>query len=343
MEKENNSNTFKKTHSLHDWEVAAREELNGADPWEKLSYEGEGWRISPFYNQNQINPAPLLTASENNFSRPRSWFNCPLVHVYDAKKANETALQYLKDGADGISFELRSEIDFQILLTDIEWRYCSLNFLAKENHQTHATALDAYISRKKINLTEIHGAFFGDFIPQNLLNGEFRFVGFQFAADNSPVEELINGFKKIIRSKATSAVAINISVDTDFFLSIAKIRASQLLWTKYLGTIGINPNKLFIHVYSPAWIDKNFQPHGNMLKSTYAAISAILGGCDVVTIEPEDSENKTMSRAARNVSNILREESYFSTVADPLAGSYFIEDLTNQLVESAWASIKPVL
>ncbi len=325
---------------MSDWEVAAREELNGADPWEKLTYKKDGVSILPFYNKNDKNPEPLISASENNFSGARAWFNCPAVRVYEEKTANETALQSLKDGADGILFKLTASVNFEILLAGIEWKYCSLNFLAKENPQLHATALDKYLSEKKIAPSEIHGSFIGNIALQNHVNKEFPFSGFQFDANESVVNELINGFKKVIQSNATSNAAFSISAGNDFFLSIAKFRAAQLLWRTYLETKNIKPNNVFIHACSPAWIDKNFQPHGNMLKSTYAAMSAILGGCNVLTIEPEDSGNTTMARAARNVSNILREESYFSKVADPLAGSYFIEDLTNQLTVSVWNSIK---
>ena len=77
-----------------------------------------------------------------------------------------------------------------------------------------------------------------------------------------------------------------------------------------------------------------------MLKATTASMAAILGGCDVLTVDAEDPDNATMSRAARNVSNVLREESHFSKVADPLAGSYFIDDLTRQLSENVWQLVQ---
>ena len=72
-------------------------------------------------------------------------------------------------------------------------------------------------------------------------------------------------------------------------------------------------------------------------------MAAILGGCDVLTVSEEDPNQPMMSRVARNVSNILREESHFSNVADPIAGSFFLEDLTNQLTESAWKRLQKEL
>ena len=76
------------------------------------------------------------------------------------------------------------------------------------------------------------------------------------------------------------------------------------------------------------------------MKETYAAMAAILGGCDALTIEAEEEGNTMMNRIARNTSSILDEESFLSKVADPLAGSYYIESLTKQLAEKAWAKFK---
>ncbi|CAN5481621.1 hypothetical protein BH09BAC3_BH09BAC3_35050 [soil metagenome] len=344
LEKENQNrfNTFK-TAPLDDWEVAAREELNGADPWERLTHKSGGLSILPYYDQKKLNPAPTLPVSKNDFSGPRSWFNCPAIRVSDAKKANEKALQSLKDGADGILFELIDEVNFDILLFEIEWKYCSLNFFALKNQHALAEALDKYISSKKLDTNKIHGAFFGNTAANGIINKDFFFNGFQFQPSASVKEEIANGFKEIIKSKAASHVAISITLDNDFFLSIAKVRSIHLLWKKYGDATNAPSAKVFIHALSPAWIDKDFQPHGNMLKGTYAAMAAILGGCDALTIQSEDADNSTMSRAARNISNILREESYFSKVADPLAGSYFIEDLSRQVTDAVWDSIKTEL
>jgi methylmalonyl-CoA mutase len=72
-------------------------------------------------------------------------------------------------------------------------------------------------------------------------------------------------------------------------------------------------------------------------------MAAIAGGCDSITIEPEDATNETMNRMARNVSSILRDESHFSKVADPTAGSYYIDSLTEQLSEKAWSKFQSLM
>jgi methylmalonyl-CoA mutase len=73
-----------------------------------------------------------------------------------------------------------------------------------------------------------------------------------------------------------------------------------------------------------------------MLKATSAAMSAVLGGCDALTILPEDEDNSMMNRVSRNVSTILREESHLDKVSDAFAGAYILEDMVHAFAEEAW-------
>ena len=75
-----------------------------------------------------------------------------------------------------------------------------------------------------------------------------------------------------------------------------------MLWyqvTQAFGCATYDVNELHIHARCEPWISENFQPHGNMLKSTTAAISAICGGCNSLTIQGETYGNPVMERMAR--------------------------------------------
>jgi methylmalonyl-CoA mutase len=78
-----------------------------------------------------------------------------------------------------------------------------------------------------------------------------------------------------------------------------------------------------------------------MLRSTTEAMSAALGGADSIALKPFDiaykQEDEFSSRISRNTQIILKEESYFAQVVDPGAGSYYIENLTNSIIECAWS------
>ncbi len=339
-------NAFKPALSS-DWEVAAQEELKGADPWEKLKHNVQGCTILPFYTKTQGYPAPpLLRIPEKKILGARTWYNCPRVVVESAKESNGEALEHLRNGADGIFFELEAEKDFQTLLKDIDPRYCSLNFLVKKNTQPIAEALQLFFNKNKTTDSHLPGAFFGNSVFSNPYPEGFHSSGFLVVPNLSIAEEIAACFTPLTKIAGADfqhkarQVAFSIAIGTDFFLSVAKIRALRVVWNKLLVERNINENPtLFIHGYCLPLTHQNFQPHGNMLNSTTAAMAAILGGCDAFTLEPDDANQSMMVRVARNVSNILREESYLSKVADPLAGSYYVETITRQLADAAWKSI----
>jgi methylmalonyl-CoA mutase len=135
-------------------------------------------------------------------------------------------------------------------------------------------------------------------------------------------------------------ICFSVNADSNLLNQVSKIKALRFLWFQLLQIYdykNFDPGNLHIHVRSEAWINKSFQPHGNLLKATTATMAAIIGGGDSISIFPEDESNKTMNRIARNVSSILREESNFDKVSDPLAGSYAVEIMTDQIAQKAWS------
>jgi methylmalonyl-CoA mutase len=146
-------------------------------------------------------------------------------------------------------------------------------------------------------------------------------------------------------SSATAASKIRFSFGTgsNYFPEIAKLRAARLLWS--VVTNGFNPGnnreiKMDIHCVTSRWNKTLYDPYVNMLRTQTEAMSAILGGADSLTVEPFDivfrNPDEFSERIARNQQLILKEEAYFEKVADPAAGSYYIENLTNLIAENAW-------
>jgi methylmalonyl-CoA mutase len=337
-----------KSADRSDWQKVAQEELNGADPVEKLIHKGNGFNIEPYYDRKKGSaPAPLLSDSGNSFLGSRSWHNCPRIDGTDVSKMNEMALDHLKSGADGLLFELPSEISFEMLLKGIDWTYCSLNFLAKKNSAHLSASLKEFISKKKIELDKIHGAFFGNDVISPPAKGTFRFSGFQIDSDGPASQAIAKAFNILLTnspggfSSQASNTAFSVQVGNHFFDEVSKLRAIRIVWQRVLETTRTGKSiPLMIHCHSARWVHDKYQPHGNMLKSTTASLAAIFGGCDTLTVDAEDSQDQTMVRAARNVSNILREEAHLSKVADPVAGSYFVESLSRQIADAAWNHIQ---
>jgi methylmalonyl-CoA mutase len=135
----------------------------------------------------------------------------------------------------------------------------------------------------------------------------------------------------------------NLGVGPEYFMEIAKVRAARLLFSGLLGAFDSDQSKyppVFIHSITTDWNKTLYDPNVNLLRLTTEAMAAILGGCNSLLVKPYDSWYREpgdfSERIARNIQIILKEESYFDKVVDPSAGSYYIESLTNSLVESAW-------
>lgn len=142
---------------------------------------------------------------------------------------------------------------------------------------------------------------------------------------------------------AASKIRFSFGTGPDYFMEIAKLRAARLLWS--LVVKGFVPGdyekiKMNIHCVSVRWNKTAYDAHVNMLRTQTEAMSAILGGTDSLTIEPFDTVFRKpgdfSERIARNQQLILKEEAYFDKVADPSAGSYYIENLTSLIAENTW-------
>ena len=142
---------------------------------------------------------------------------------------------------------------------------------------------------------------------------------------------------------AASKVRFSFGIGSNYFSEIAKLRAARLLWSVvqkgYQKADSISM-KMDIHCVTSEWNKTVFDPFVNMLRTQTEAMSAILGGTDSLTVEPFDivlrQPGEFSERIARNQQLILKEEAYFDKVADPAAGSYYIENLTNLIADNAW-------
>jgi methylmalonyl-CoA mutase len=131
-------------------------------------------------------------------------------------------------------------------------------------------------------------------------------------------------------------------VGMNFFMEIAMLRAARYLWYKLMQQF--NPKKpqssmLRTHVQTSGWSLTEQDPYNNIIRTTIEAMSAVLGGTQSLHTNSFDEAvclpTEFSARIARNTQIIIQEESQVCRVADPLGGSYYIEWLTNQIVQEA--------
>ena len=149
-------------------------------------------------------------------------------------------------------------------------------------------------------------------------------------------------------SDAAAALEIELYVGRDLFMEVAKFRAARLLWYRVLELCG-EPDgaaDLSLHASCSPRTRTQRDPWVNMLRGTSETFAAIMGGADAITTTPfDDAIGHTDSlsrRVARNTQLVLRAESHLAAVADPAGGSWYVETLTAQLADRAWAVMQAI-
>ncbi|MCA8868409.1 MAG: methylmalonyl-CoA mutase [Rhodobacteraceae bacterium] len=139
------------------------------------------------------------------------------------------------------------------------------------------------------------------------------------------------------------------AIGTNFFMEIAKLRAARLLWSRIMAEF--NPKKpqssmLRTHCQTSGVSLAEQDPYNNVVRTAYEAMSAVLGGTQSLHTNSFDEAialpTEASARLARNTQLILQNETGVTHVVDPLAGSYYVEKLTANLAEAAWALIAEV-
>jgi methylmalonyl-CoA mutase len=145
---------------------------------------------------------------------------------------------------------------------------------------------------------------------------------------------------------ALPCFAASLSVDRDQFVSLAKLRALRLLWSRLCEVCGVASAPLPVHAETSRRMLTAADPHANLLRNTLAAFAAAVGGADSIAILPHTAalgEADAEARAlARSLQHLLAEEAHLWRVADPGAGSGAIEALTDQLAEKAWDEFRSI-
>ena len=155
--------------------------------------------------------------------------------------------------------------------------------------------------------------------------------------------------KGIKPEKVASRMQLTLSVGSNYFMEIAKLRAIRLLWSIMVAQYKPECDcayKIHINTVASTWNKTIYDPYVNMLRSTTEGMSAVIGGSDSISLQPFDVAYKESDefsrRIARNVQVILKEEAFMDRVVDPAAGSYYVENLTNSIAENAWKLFQSV-
>jgi methylmalonyl-CoA mutase len=353
--------------SSKQWKQQIQFELKGADYNETLVWESpEGIKVKPFYHKDEDSKINHIKTEASNFKIVQNIF------VFDVAKSNKKALDSILRGAESIRFTIDNEnVDIAKLLSGIDILKNCIYFNLKFLSSKFITIINEFAASKKAIIhclvDPIHqlisdGNWFesdkkDNFEVLNAFTSISKNISFininatiyqnaganmvqQLAYTLAHVNEYFNQIENINRP-----ITIEVSVGTNYFFEIAKLRALRLLF----NTLAKEYNHDFdCHIIAtPTKRNKTLYDYNtNMLRTTTECMSAILGGANAISNLAYDAiyhkDNEFGDRISRNQLLILKEESYFNVVNNPADGTYYIESLTNQLSEKALLLFKEI-
>uniref|UniRef100_UPI0037CA3F9F methylmalonyl-CoA mutase n=1 Tax=Sphingorhabdus sp. TaxID=1902408 RepID=UPI0037CA3F9F len=138
-------------------------------------------------------------------------------------------------------------------------------------------------------------------------------------------------------------------IGMNFFMEVAKLRAARTLWWRVMDGLGAKDERskmLRTHCQTSGVSLQEQDPYNNVIRTTVEAMAATLGGTQSLHTNALDEAialpTDFSARIARNTQIVLAEESGITKVVDPLGGSYYVEALTQMLVDDAWTIIEEV-
>lgn len=351
--------------STKQWKQQIQFELKGLDYNETLVWESpEGIKVKPFYHNDETLSNISTVAPKKPFTIIQNIF------VHDVRKSNARALDTLHKGAESIRFTFENDsVSMEQLMQNLPLQnityYFHLPFLSIDlvnTIHTFATKNNAtvYTLIDPIGHLEKEGNWFEnlekDFEKLNAIasktsipfltisSGIYQNAGAnivqQLAYTLAHINEYFNRIPAI-----NQPISVEISVGTNYFFEIAKLRAFRILINTLASAYDHN---LECHVIAtPTKRNKTVYDYNvNMLRTTTECMSAILGGADGVANLPYDAlyhkDNEFGDRIARNQLLVLKHESYFDKVNNPADGAYYIESVTEQLAEKALELFKDI-
>ncbi|MDM7929602.1 methylmalonyl-CoA mutase [Blastomonas fulva] len=139
------------------------------------------------------------------------------------------------------------------------------------------------------------------------------------------------------------------AIGMNFFMEIAKLRAARVLWHRLMTKLGAQDERskmLRTHCQTSGVSLTEQDPYNNVIRTTIEAMAAMLGGTQSLHTNALDEAialpTDFSARIARNTQIVIQEETGMTKVVDPLGGSYYIESLTQELVDKAWEIIERV-
>lgn len=344
--------------STEEWRLSVEKELKGLSFDSALTIHDEIEGIYyPKFSNERSKSNEKLTHQRSSKTINNDWIIGKIIEVKDEKIANHEALIALNQGANSLTFVLlKKNILWSALFSEIALDFIETQFKTIDLDQTNNLVENfSKFSTKAIVLLN-------DSIENKLIDAKNNGVqlsinsyGVQQAGANA-IQEIVfalsachtslfalleKGFKI---DEAAKMLRFEMGIGSNYFIEIAKFRVFRKLWSTIVDAYQPEEKdccSCFIYAKT-GFINKSLKdPYTNLLRQTTEAMSAIIGGANEIQIQAYDkyaqnADRSLSERMAVNISNILKEESYFDKVIDPLGGSYNLNEISNSIETQAW-------
>jgi methylmalonyl-CoA mutase len=360
------------SNSLEDWIVQLKKDLKG-DDFSKLLRQDEIEEIEfPTYHHAESGEIVSQVPGKYPFTRglktsKNGWNNGHVIVVTEEKIANLKALELLMKGCDLLIFDLSNlhSNDWANLFEGIQYEYITAQFKPRNSQQFESLKSffhqeipktiqfncdfleheDTELFEKLVNCSsqvQFPFCLVDGFSVQQAGATTWQEIAFCLSSGHHYLNRLIQAGFTI--DQAAACIHFSIGIGSNYFMEIAKIRALKQVWAAVIKEYAPVHTCTFTCAITAniGWTNKSLlDPHTNLLRQTTEVMSAISGGIDTIVVHPYDSisSNGTSvlsERMALNIPLILKEESYFDGVIDPLGGSYVLEELTQKIARKAW-------
>ncbi|MDX5429176.1 MAG: methylmalonyl-CoA mutase family protein [Bacteroidota bacterium] len=356
--------------SFEEWKTRAEKDLKGK-PLSELEHQtSDGIEIHPYYDQSQSQAMGQPIRSKTG------WTMFHEILVEDAHSGNLLALKALNWGASGLLFYVHDSIDLHTLLKDVMMEHIRIDWVVEGDLEVFLEHLKRILVERGLDQGRLQGSINHDPVENALRTGKWRVnrdsdmahfntvnamapENYQTMAVNGNLYQnagatsvqqlafmLSQAHEYLVRSEdpRPERIWFNVAVGSSYFEEIAKLRALRVLWRSLLNTYELGSGESHIHVETTLRNKSLYDPHNNLLRTTTEGMSAVIGGCDSLSIKPYSLPYRTgdifADRLALNQQLIFEYESYLGRVRDVAGGSYFIEQLTTEMAEHAWTLFK---
>tara|TARA_R110002124_G_scaffold204603_1_gene370987 strand:- start:102 stop:1448 length:1347 start_codon:yes stop_codon:yes gene_type:complete len=328
-----------------------------------------GLNISSYQSTININ-SKQLAFNQNSQLHATKWLNIPEFSLHSIKEINQQLATSPQKGLDGFICNLRKAKEFQsqeeinpgehhLFFKSNNDAFQILNYVFESSNITSGGLANdpianwmqgdaPYQETLDIICTNIEKSILHpNFYPLMVENHIYHQAGANTVLETALFLSAVVNYLDILTSKgispgtALNAMFFSISVGPTYLTEIAKLRAIRILIKQIGLSYGIPFDDIhpFVQATNSQFHQTRIEENSNILRYSTEAMSAAIGGANAITITPhsiKESEKSLAETLASNCSLILAQESYLGHVADPLAGSYHIEELTEEIRVQSW-------